>query len=135
MAGAMSPRLPCPDLNGNGRAAYTCGPDELEGYVPWRTLGIDKEESLNAWGVPVVYKIDRPNADTCSGRLPRRGNLFLTRYINQQDSRSTLNAVFILQSLKPNRKGTVDLTYVDAGTGSLFMGLCQNAEFMQTVQF
>ena len=33
MAGAMgpdgTPRLPCPDLSGNGRAAYTYGPDEL----------------------------------------------------------------------------------------------------------
>ena len=46
MAGAMgtdrTPRLPCPDLRGNVCAAYTYGPDELGGYVPWRTLEIDE---------------------------------------------------------------------------------------------
>ena len=127
MAGTMgpngTPRLPCLDLNGNGRAAYTCGPDELEEYVPWRTLGIDEGEPLNAWGIPVIYKIDKPNADTCSGRLPRRGGLLTTRFIEQRDSRSMLNAVFVLQSIRPKRNGNTDLTYVDAGTGSLFLGL------------
>lgn len=139
MSGAMgpdgTPRLPCPDLNGNGRAAFTCGPGELEGYVPWRTLGIDREETLNAWGIPVIYKIDRPNADTCSGRLPRQGGLIMTRSMEQDDDRSILNAVFVLQSVRPTRSGQADLTFVDAGTGSLFLGLCQNADTMRTVQF
>lgn len=127
--------LPCPDLNGDGLAATSCGPDELEGNVPWRTLGIDQEETINDWNIPVVYKIDRPNANTCAGRLPRRGNLILTRQFEQDQLRSIVNAVFILQSYKPKPRGKIGITYVDAGTGGLFLGLCQNVEIMRSVRF
>lgn len=139
MGGVMSPagssRIPCPDLTGDGVAAQSCGPGELEGYVPWRTLGIAKSETINAWGIPVIYKIDRPNANTCAGRLPRRGGLILTRQFEQEDVRTMVNAVFVLQSLKPTPRGKSDLTYLDAGTGGLFIGLCQNAEAMRTYRF
>ncbi|NKB44785.1 MAG: hypothetical protein GKS03_10965 [Alphaproteobacteria bacterium] len=139
MSGVMeengTPLLPCPDLTGDGQAAFSCGRNELEGYVPWRTLGIDQEETLNDWGLPVVYKIDRPNAHTCAGRLPRRGNLIYTRQFEGEEMRRVVNAVFILQSYKPKARGRTGLTYIDAGTGGLFLGLCQNSEFMRTVQF
>lgn len=129
------PRVPCPDLNGDGVAEYSCGPGELEGYVPWKTLGLDPAETVNAWGIPVTYKIDRPNAHTCAGRLPRSGNLIMTRQYEGQETRSQVNAVFVLQSFKPKPRGRTGLTYIDAGTGSLFLGLCQNADTMGTVSF
>lgn len=139
MGGAMSPdgtpRIPCPDLTGDGVAAEVCGPGELEGYVPWRTLGIGADETVNAWGIPVIYKVDRPNANTCAGRLPRRGSLILTRQFENEDRRSMVNAVFVLQSLKPTPRGKTDLTYLDAGTGGLFIGLCQNADAMDSYFF
>lgn len=138
MSGAMesgTPVLPCPDLTGDGQAAYTCGTDELEGSVPWRTLGIDQEETVNDWGIPVVYKIDRPNANTCAGPLPRRGGLIFTKQFEGDQLRTAVNAVFILQSHKPKPRGRVGITFVDAGTGGLFLGLCQNVEYMRTVQF
>jgi hypothetical protein len=139
MSGSMEgngiPRLPCPDLTGDGRAEYACGPDELEGYVPWQTLGLDREETINDWGIPVICKIDRPNAHACAGNLPRRGSLILTRQFEDQDTRSTVNAIFVLQSVKPKLGGKTGLTYVDAGTGGLFMGLCQNSQTLQSVNF
>lgn len=139
MGGVMGPegtsRIPCPDLSGDGIAAESCGPGELEGYVPWRTLGIQESETINDWGIPVIYKIDRPNANTCAGRLPRRGSLVLTRQFEQDDIRTMVNAVFVLQSLKPTPRGNSDLTYLDAGTGGLFIGLCQNVEAMRTINF
>lgn len=130
-----TPRIPCPDLTGDGVAAERCGPGELEGYVPWRTLGIGPNDTINAWGIPVIYKVDRPNANTCAGRLPRRGNLILTRQFEHEDRRSMINAVFVLQSLKPTPRGKTDLKYLDSGGGGLFIGLCQNADDMQTYSF
>jgi hypothetical protein len=138
MSGVMesgTPILPCPDLTGDGQAAYSCGTDELEGSVPWLTLGIDREETINDWGIPVVYKIDRPNANICAGRLPRRGGLIFTKQFEEEQLRTIVNAVFILQSHKPKPRGRVGLTFVDAGTGGLFIGLCQNVEYMRAVQF
>lgn len=138
MSGVMesgTPLLPCPDLTGDGEAAYSCGTDELEGNVPWRTLGIDQEETVNDWGIPVVYKIDRPNANICAGRLPRRGSLIFTKQFEDDQLRTAVNAVFILQSHKPKPRGRVGITFVDAGTGGLFLGLCQNVQYMRTVQF
>lgn len=129
------PRIPCPDLTGDGVAAEVCGPGELEGLVPWRTLGIGESETVNSWGIPVIYKVDRPNANTCAGRLPRRGNLILTRQFENDDQRTMVNAVFVIQSVKPNRQGRTDLTFLDAGTGGLFIGLCQNADVMRTYSF
>jgi hypothetical protein len=46
-----------------------------------------------------------------------------------------LNAVFVLQNIRPKRNGNTDFMYVDDGIGSLFLGLCQNSEVMRTVQF
>ncbi|MBT4739375.1 MAG: hypothetical protein HOO09_03240 [Rhodospirillaceae bacterium] len=139
MSGVMeengTPLLPCPDLTGDGRAAISCGASELDGYVPWFTLGIDQEATINDWGLPVIYKIDRPNAHTCAGRLPRRGNLIFTRQFEGEELSRVLNAVFILQSYKPKARGKSGLNFVDAGTSGLFLGLCQNSEIMRTVQF
>lgn len=130
-----TPRIPCPDRTGDGWAEEVCGPGELEGYVPWRTLGVGESETVNAWGIPIIYKVDRPNANTCAGRLPRRGNLILTRQFENEDTRTMVNAVFVLQSVKLNPRGRTDLTFLDAGTGGLFIGLCQNAEAMRDYTF
>lgn len=87
MEGNGAPVLPCPDLTGDGQGAVTCGLSQLEGYVLWVTLGIDQEETVNDWGLPVIYKIDRPNANPCAGRLPRRGNLLFTRQFEGEEMR------------------------------------------------
>jgi hypothetical protein len=127
-----APVLPCPDLTGNGEAAQTCAVGELEGMVPWRTLGVPREMTINGWGNPLVYKIDRPNAHVCAGRLPRKGGLLLSRVFGGiEPDRTIVNATFVLQSFKPVSSVRDDLTYIDAGVGSMFLELCQISEEMK----
>ncbi len=121
-----SPVLPCPDLTGDGVAAESCGVGELEGMVPWRTLGIPPSITINGWDNPVVYKVDRPNAHVCAGRQPRKGGLLLSRqYGGIKPDRTIVSATFVLQSFKPVASVRDDLAYIDAGVGSMFLNLCQ----------
>ena len=123
---STAPVLPCPDLTGDGVAAETCGVGELEGMVPWRTLNVPPSMTINGWGNPIVYKIDRPNAHVCAGRQPRKGSLLLSRQFGGiKPDRTIVNATFVLQSVKPVVSVRDDLAYIDAGVGSMFISLCQ----------
>ena len=58
-------RLPCPDTDGDGVAETpgTCA--DTEGYLPWVTLGLGRQD---AWGRPFRYRAN--NAYTAAGGVP-----------------------------------------------------------------
>ncbi len=58
-------RLPCPDTDGDGvaEAPGTC--DDAEGFLPWVTLGLGRQD---AWGRPFRYRAN--NAYTAAAGVP-----------------------------------------------------------------
>ncbi|MBF0393574.1 MAG: prepilin-type N-terminal cleavage/methylation domain-containing protein, partial [Alphaproteobacteria bacterium] len=68
--------LPCPDVvGGDGVAdgsAGTCTSSQLNGVLPWATLGLRREEAIDPWKHYLTYRVD-PN-------LTIQNNLDLTGY-------------------------------------------------------
>ncbi|NIR28068.1 MAG: prepilin-type N-terminal cleavage/methylation domain-containing protein [Gammaproteobacteria bacterium] len=58
-------RLPCPDTDGDGVAEAPGACDDLEGYLPWVTLGLGRQD---AWGRRFRYRAN--NAYTAPGGVP-----------------------------------------------------------------
>lgn len=88
----VNARLPCPTRPGSnfgvedrsGSASATCDGSQENGVVPWRTLGLDREEALDAWGRLVTYRV---YDDGTSGLVRDNGmNLTACSLANPPDS-------------------------------------------------
>jgi len=93
--------LPCPDVDGNGVAAISCGAEI--GAVPYKTLGLAHGD--DPWGRSWRYRVDRRFADP--GAPIRLDTAFADalQVINLYDEKLTTDEerpVFIIMSAGPN---------------------------------
>ncbi len=79
-------RLPCPDTTGNGVENHPCITPNVEGAVPWVTLGVGRSD---AWQRPIRYRVD---ADFVSSSIPDPADTTSGLTVTEQDG-TALTAV------------------------------------------
>ncbi len=94
-------RLPCPaDGDGDGVSRTGCTGNNNDGVVPWRTLGLPREDAQDAFGGMISYSVD---PDLLAGDFCAGGATALSGGIRLAPSAAT--SLFVLVSHGPTGYG------------------------------